>query len=141
MPDECLTARNLSESWRKDNRGSRISPIWGKSNCDTKQMVRDGRPWFRFVGEAGNRLLDTCPPVYSCGTYGGIWTDQPMPTRVGVVTTVFVYASRDGRGKGYTCKQSIWNISVMRCSDSPHDLIYRYDNDYKGCNFGFCSMD
>ena len=104
-------------------------------------MIDAGRPWFRFTGAAGNRLLDHCvrsadATGLSCGTGAAIWSDAPMPTEVGVITAFDAFDSYNGNCKYYTNK-----CSVMRCSDQPHDLIYRYDDSDSICYRGFCGMD
>ena len=49
LPVECVNAINLTESSRLDHSGS-----GSKAHCDTRDMINSGRPWFRFVGQAGN---------------------------------------------------------------------------------------
>ena len=56
LPVECENAINLTESWRLDHSGSKIRPIDGMKNCDTRDMINSGRPWFRFSGHAGSKL-------------------------------------------------------------------------------------
>ena len=58
-----------------------------------------------------------------------------MPIIVGTPTSVKVYGSWS-RG----CKDFEYTISVMRCSNSLFDLIYRY-NGAGLCARGFCGMD
>jgi len=99
-------------------------------------MIANGRPWFRFAGKAGNKLLDTCPPPYSCGTHSGIWSNATMPSEVGVATQVRAYRSwTDG------CYQYPIYIKVMRCSTpSHHDFIYQYADTSNVCHYTFCGM-
>ena len=85
QPAECQSAINLTEYWRKDHSGSSIKPINGNSNYDNEWMVDAGRPWFRFTGAAGNRLVNHCVPGLSCGTVDATWSDAPMPTSIGVI--------------------------------------------------------
>ena len=142
QPAECQSAINLTEYWRKDHSGSSIKPVDGYYNCDTRDMTASGRPWFRFTGAAGNRLLDHCVSStaegWSCGTGGAIWSDATMPTEVGVVTNFTAF--RSDNASPY-CKYRTLQCSVMRCSDQPHDLIYRYDDASTDCYVGFCGMD
>ena len=130
QPIECLNAINLTESWRSDNNGGKLA-----SNCDTEDMKKNGRPWFRFTGSAGNQLLNTCPPANSCGTEAGIWSDAAMPTKIGAVTNITAYGSWSYKG----CKEYPESVSVVRCSDSVADFVYRY-NGNRGCTLGFCGM-
>lgn len=137
-PAMCLSAIKLTEWWRKDHKGSYLHPknYWNEFNCDPREMVAAGRPWFRFSGEAGNRLMNKCVPQLSCGTNLALWSDDPMPTQVGVITQVNAYSQfRDNcRYPGY-----IKRISVVRCSTSNNDYVYRYDGD-DFCFTGFCGM-
>ena len=141
QPAECQSAINLTEYWRKDHSGSNIKPIDGDWNCDKKPMIDAGRPWFRFTGAAGNRLLNHCvrsadATGTSCGTGEAIWSDASMPTEIGVVTKFSAFGSYNG-----ICKRATHECSVMRCSDQQFDLIYRYDDSDSSCNDGFCGMD
>ena len=102
-------------------------------------MVEAGRPWFRFTGAAGNRLLDHCvnstSGARSCGTVDATWSDAPMPTSIGVIKKFNATQSYGGK-----CHYSQFECSAMRCSDRPHDMIYRYDGPGSGDD-GFCGMD
>ena len=143
-PSECQSARNLTEYWRKDHNGSNIAPFNGSVNCHNRDMENAGRPWFRFTGAAGSRLLDHC--IYSdnsarssCGTHLAMWSNEKMPTDIGISHSFNVYSSYDGN-----CKRDILQCSVMRCSSRQHDFIYKWElNPGKsyGCSYGFCGMD
>ena len=132
LPVECVNAINLTESWRKDHNGSNIN---GGSNCDTRDMINSGRPWFRISGNAGSKLLNRCPPKDSCGTEAALWSDSTMPSAIGVVTSV------TAQGSYGNCNQYPRQVSVMRCSSAPSDFVYRYDDSSEACNIGFCGMD
>lgn len=136
VPAECENALDLTEGWRQDHKGSRILPRNNWYNSDTEDMIESGRPWFRFSGDAGNKLLNECVPRLSCGSLGALWSDDNMPTVVGVVTPINVYGKwgDDCRAPWYTK-----NMSVVRCSTSPHDYVYRYDGD-RSRWLGFCGM-
>ena len=138
-PIQCRTARNLTESWRADPVGSDFKPgglhssIYGYA-CD---FHKDFSQWFRFTGKAGNKMLDFCPERYSCGTQIPFWTDEPMPTAVGVETEIKAYGV-------YLFKCKMWseNIKVMRCSwDVTDDFIYKQTaNVEHNCQQAFCGM-
>ena len=135
IPSECISAINLTESWRRDYKGSAIRPVNGSLNCDT--LIGEGRPWFRFSGEAGNRLLDSCRllPEWSCGTHLGMWSNAAMPITTGESREIEAYAAY-----GSNCKVNTKKLRVMRCSESQYDYIYKYLGN-ESCNFGFCGMD
>ena len=94
------------------------------------------RPWFRFAGDAGNMMLNSCPLSKSCGTYGGMWTDEEMPSVVGESIEISVFASYNGN-----CKYKTKSIQVMRCSyGTSYDFIYQYIDSYTACSYSFCGM-
>ena len=98
-------------------------------------MVSEGRPWFRFTGAAGNIMLNRCPPAYSCGTNVGMWTDERMPTLVGVQSSINAY-----RSWSRNCKYFTKRVSVMKCSTNNNfDFIYKYASDTV-CTLGFCGI-
>ena len=138
QPVECQQAVNYTQSWRRDYKGSEIRPgglhSSGGHACD---LNINSTQWFRFSGAAGTHMLDSCPKWLSCGTVYPYWTDERMPTIVGVEATVLVYGTSRSNCKGYTNK-----VQVMRCSwDSPNDLIYKYNSRYTGkCATAFCGM-
>ena len=73
----------------------------------------------------GTRLLNTCPPVESCGALRPYWSDDIPPTAVGATATITAYMSLVPHD---SCKYDPvnWNrtLQVMRCSlRTPHDLI------------------
>ena len=134
QPPECQSAINLTEYWRIDNKGSKINQ--NNRSCDPKTMSSQGRPWFRFSGAAGNMMLDTCPPDYSCGTDGGMWSDSVMPSDVGVISNITAYISWASN-----CQQFTTAVYTMRCSTSiPNDFIYKYTDSFESCYFSFCGM-
>jgi len=135
FPLECQTARNLTEIWRADNEGMILRP--NKTViCDAREMLANGRPWFRFAGKAGNKLLDTCPPPRSCGSHIGFWSNAIMPSEVGVATQVRAYGSWTSG-----CYQFPIYIKVMRCSTpSQHDFIYQYAETREVFHNAFCGM-
>ena len=138
QPVECQLAVNYTQSWRRDHKGSDIRPGGLYSNggyaCDLHNNLTQ---WFRFSGDAGTHMLDSCPKWKSCGTYYPLWTDEKMPTQIGVVNTIYIY----GVWKN-DCKWVLREISVMRCSwDSPNDLIYNgLGLDTRACSEAFCGI-
>ena len=89
-------------------------------------------------GEAGNRLLDHCVPYDSCGTNFPLWSDDRMPTSVGVPMTFKVYSS-----VADDCRHEAFAASVIRCSNKPADFVYRWEVNTKDkfdCFYGFCGM-
>lgn len=140
LPEECVTAVNYTEWWRRDHNGSEIRP-GGLNSADGRacDLHYTSRDWFRFSGNAGNRLLDSCPLHRSCGTSHAYWTDEEMPRLVGVQTKVIIYGTGD-RGR---CRFVVRKALVMRCSwDNDHDFIYRQITGYaQPCSHGFCGTE
>ena len=133
QPEECQTAINLTEYWRRDNNGGDIKP-GGMYNCDPQVMTP--RQWFRFTGDAGNMMLDSCPPPNSCGTRGGLWTNEEMPSTVGVAAARQAFGSWESN-----CKTFYFPILVIRCSyDTPYDFIYKLNVPIGFCPYSFCGM-
>ena len=99
-------------------------------------MINQGRPWFRFSGQAGKMLLNRCVLHRSCGTGVNLFSNSTMPVDVGVITSIDLYGA-NSRGN---CQYAIDRASVLRCSDWPHDFVYRYDGNSKGYAYGFCGM-
>ena len=136
-PAECLSAISLTDYWRNVDAGTDITPPGGY-NCDLRDMNDNypDWPWFRFAGAAGNMMLNSCPPSKSCGTHVGMWTDEEMPSVVGEIIEVPAYGSYLGN-----CNYQTRSILVMLCSnDSSFDFIYQFNDDLRGCNYGFCGM-
>ena len=134
---ECLEARNLTEAWRldynPDNRNQEHS-IDFADNCDPYTMVVEGRPWFRFSGAAGNRLLNDCPKrLFSCGGWIGLFSNDPMPSEKGVIKRIYAYT----RDCDTTNRER--PLSVIKCSERPNDFIYRHDGIFN-CPYSYCGM-
>ena len=87
----------------------------------------------------GNRMLTICPAEKSCGTNYPFWTNDIMPSEVGVANKVYAYGRHSD-----DCRAERINIEVMRCSwNTSHDFIYKYiPNDYYeySCDRAFCGM-
>mgnify|MGYP001795281781 FL=1 len=137
--EECNNAINFTQSWRLDHAGRdlRAGGYLSRNGyaCDiyTKE-------WFRFSGAAGSRMLNTCPAHKSCGTYAPYWTDDKMPDKVGERLDVKVYYTSQDK-----CRGGYKALSVIRCSEKPNDLIYKY-NLRAGlkvypCAAAFCGMN
>ena len=135
FPEPCEQALNVTQPWRHERSPRSQKPISGNPNCDPTRMISDGRPWFRFSGQAGNHLLDHCIPGYRCGTKATLWSNASMPTAIGVVTTIPLYASWDAN-----CFYKTFSCSVVRCSENQHDFVYRWSHSFNGCHYGFCGM-
>lgn len=82
-------------------------------------------------------MLNKCPKWFSCGAYGPMWTEEVVPETIGVAIESYAYVVYKHR-----CKDSTYKIDVMRCSEEPHDLIYRQSRyQHAHCNYAFCGMN
>jgi len=119
---------NLTEAIRRTDSTGTIG--------DTKRLR--GLHWFRFTGEAGTRLRNTCPKGGACGGSAAIWSNDRLPTRPGSMTKIRAYS----QGPTTFCYYKVFSMEVIRCSEKG-DFIYRLASDaYKNtCDFAFCGMD
>ena len=94
--------------------------------------------WFRISGDGGSRILNKCAPNLSCGTRAPMWTNGSMPDTVGErVETEFYWICSTSESA---------QLSVVRCSDHPNDLVYKQhyfkDHDFsETCSGAFCGMN
>ena len=72
----------------------------------------------------------------SCGTGVNLFSNSTMPVDVGVITSIDLYGADYKRN----CQYAIDRASVLRCSDRPHDFVYRYDGNDRRPDIGFCGM-
>ncbi|XP_053410777.1 uromodulin isoform X2 [Nycticebus coucang] len=66
--DPCQTHRTLNEYWRSSDYGAGYV-------CDTALSG-----WYRFVGQGGVRLAETCVPVLRCNTAAPMWLNGTHPS-------------------------------------------------------------
>ena len=135
---KCKTALKLTDFWRQDFLGRDLK-AGAKDSKSAYACDRSiGNRWFTFTGLAGNKMLDFCPRSKSCGTKIPYWTDEAMPTQVGVEKTIKAYGEENGK-----CKAHEKTIKVMKCSVNNNDFfIYQqfYIDAKKNetCNEAFC---
>ena len=138
QPIECQNAVNYTEPWRRDHLRSNFKPKGPRSHkryaCD---LGVTSNSWFRFTGKAGNQMLNRCPKYQSCGSLKPLWTDEEMPTVVGMAAKVKAH------GVGLKkCKAFTITVEAMRCSwNSDYDIIYKQTtNRRRSCDSAFCGM-
>ncbi|XP_067939993.1 uromodulin-like [Watersipora subatra] len=133
---ECMKAVNYTQSWRMDHNGTDKKPNTSHSKNGYACDFYSDSPWFRFAGDGGSQMMNSCVPMRSCGAFMPFWTDDAMPQAVGVIKSIKVYGS-------YTkCRAKISDTKVMRCSTTtPNDFIYKYDDSpFDTCFYAFCGM-
>ena len=84
------------------------SLLKGAAKCDKRDLVPG---WYRFQGDAGDRIPDKCVPDSYCGTYGPGWIIGNHPTVDEGVVTRKVCFSNYFHG---CCRWSNY-ISVKNC--------------------------
>lgn len=130
--DLCESAISLTEYWRKVYNDSETD----RSTCDTKSMINSGRPWFRFSGAAGSRMLNRCVVRKSCGTNIPMWSDDPMPIEIGEefeITAKGIFST--------LCDKYKRKVLVKKCSGRANDYTYKYTDTSTVCDLAFCGMD
>uniref|UniRef100_A0A2I3GBI2 Uromodulin n=1 Tax=Nomascus leucogenys TaxID=61853 RepID=A0A2I3GBI2_NOMLE len=92
--DPCQAHRTLDEYWRSTEYGEGYA-------CDT-----DLRGWYRFVGQGGARLAETCVPVLRCNTAAPMWLNGTHPSSdEGIVSR-----KACAHWSGHCC---LWDASVQ----------------------------
>jgi len=140
-PAECESSSTVSL-----NEPIRISHVrngsYNTNHLDDKKRLLVKRPWFRFTGEAGTRLMSSCPPMFACGTWAPLWSEDAHPRYVGESAVLNVYGKWDD-----WCEYLGVRLEVKCCSQSPPSFIYRLvetSKDYINSlnyNVAFCGMN
>ena len=112
-----------------------ILTLMTRCHNSTKQHLS---PRTIFLLMTGTHMLDTCPPSNSCGAVDPLWTNDVMPTRVGVVTKIIAYISFGLDD----CMGLARDLKAIRCSlRTEHDFVYKYTGFYASqCKQAFCGM-
>lgn len=74
-PTECIVNTKLSES-------NRVSGVLRRSVllCDQRNLKTIGK-WHQFVGDAGNKMPNSCVPTQRCGTHAPGWMNGEHPKK------------------------------------------------------------
>ncbi|CAH3172036.1 unnamed protein product [Porites lobata] len=74
-PTECIVNTKLSES-------NRASGVLRRSVllCDQRNLKTIGK-WHQFVGDAGNKMPNSCVPTQRCGTHAPGWMNGEHPKK------------------------------------------------------------
>lgn len=106
---------------------SRSSEVTEKAQkCD-----RDLHGWFRFVGEGGTRMPETCVPMHRCHTDAPMWLQgaHPAPGQGVVTRTACAHWS------GNCCSWKV-EVQVAACPGGYH--VYRLEGT-PSCNLRYCT--
>lgn len=95
----CVNYEPLSDA-------DRAQDYWGLIRCD-KYLPKF---WYRFMGDAGNKMADKCVPKQQCGTTAPGWLSGGHPTVAqGIVNRKVCFHGSSG------CCQWSSNIRVRNC--------------------------
>ncbi|XP_075140921.1 uromodulin-like [Leptodactylus fuscus] len=105
--DPCSSYTILHEPWRS-------TLMSHGNNCDEKTPG-----WYRFTGNGGIRLVESCVPENKCGSEASIWLNGTHPIPGQGIVTLTACAHRDGN----CCKWSS-TVQVKACPDGYH--VYKF---------------
>lgn len=103
--DGCVVYKVLNEKNRAAGYDGSLA------NCDQGALITPA--WYRFSGDAGVKMADSCVQKSHCGTHAPGWFNGSLPSNVGetVVGTVCFHWSSS------CCKWSV-KIRVKKCNGS-----------------------
>ena len=120
--DGCVAYKVLSEK----NRAANYTGAQG--NCDQSALITPA--WYRFSGDAGDKMADSCVKQLHCGTHAPGWLDGVLPLNVGQIverTVCFNWGSS-------CCKWSV-KVKVKKCSG--HYFVYELQRT-PVCHLRYC---
>ncbi|XP_076997839.1 pancreatic secretory granule membrane major glycoprotein GP2 [Tamandua tetradactyla] len=118
--DPCQNYTQLDEASRS------TEYTGGDQLCD-----RDMQGWYRFVGEGGVRMPETCVPVYRCQTAAPLWLNGTHPSvEEGIVTRTAC--------AHWSSNCCLWKteVQVKTCQGGYH--VYRLQGTPQ-CDLRFCT--
>lgn len=103
----------------------------GYKSTGSKKCDRDLHGWFRFVGEGGVRMADTCVPAYRCQADAPMWLNGTHP----VLGQGTVNRTACAHWSGNCC---FWKaeVRVKACPGGYH--VYQLDGS-PSCNLRYCT--
>ena len=118
----CPQYTNLTDADRKYGHGTTAS-----DKCD---VTLDG--WHRFQGDAGRKMMNTCPSVNKCGGSFSVWLNDSHPTvaQGSVKKKVCIRKSETGN-----CCVNFYSTDVRNCGSY---FIYKLLPHQFSCDFRYC---
>uniref|UniRef100_A0A8C6QTC1 Uromodulin n=1 Tax=Nannospalax galili TaxID=1026970 RepID=A0A8C6QTC1_NANGA len=117
--DPCKAHRTLEEYWRSSEYGAGYA-------CDS-----DLFGWYRFVGQGGVRMAETCVPVLRCNTAAPMWLNGTHPSSSqGIVTRTAC-----AHWSGNCC---LWNAQVQVKACPSGYYVYNLTAPPE-CNLAYCT--
>ena len=119
---QCPPYINLTDADRKYG-----PDTTGDPKCDNNL-----HGWYRFQGDAGRKMMTTCPLINKCGASYPAWLSDDHPTVAEGTVRRKVCIHRDGN-----CCKTLLLIQVKNCSS-----YYIYELPSVGfCYSRYCSTD
>ncbi|XP_073503722.1 uromodulin-like isoform X2 [Phyllobates terribilis] len=121
--DPCSNHTVLDEPWR-----STSNMYDYRYNCDNYKYG-----WYRFIGNGGVRMPESCAPENGCGTHAAMWLSGTHPMlRDGVV-----YHTVCASWNGFCCYWSS-SVQIKACSGGYH--VYKLEGTPSGfCYLSYCT--
>ncbi|XP_042522579.1 uromodulin [Dipodomys spectabilis] len=117
--DPCQAYHTLHEYWRSAQYGSGYS-------CDTNL-----RGWYRFEGQGGVRMAETCVPVLRCNTAAPLWLNGTHPSsNEGIVNRTAC-----AHWSGHCC---LWDTPVQVKACARGYYVYNLTAPPE-CNLAYCT--
>ena len=122
----CPQYTNLTDADRKYG-----PDTTGKPKCDDKL-----HGWYRFQGDAGKKMMNTCPSVNKCGGRSSAWLNASHPT-VAQGSVKKKVCIRKYENLGENCCDDSYSTYVKNCGSY---FIYKL-LPYFSCEFRYCGTD
>ena len=121
----CPQYMNLTDANRKYG-----NDTTGKPKCDQALYG-----WFRFHGDAGRKMMTTCPSINKCGGRFSAWLNDDHPTVAQGSVRKKVCNRRSDPGD---CCVNSYSTYVRNCGSY---FIYKLLPGVFNCDFRYCGTD
>ena len=120
----CPPYINLTDADRKYG-----PDLTGSPKCDD---TLNG--WYRFHGDAGTKMMTSCPSINKCGGHFPAWLSDEHPTvaQGSVLTKVCIRKFEHGE-----CCSNFYRTFVQNCGSY---FIYKLRPTFS-CNYRYCGTD
>lgn len=126
---ECSQYKNLTDADRKYGHNTT-----GQPKCDNKL-----NGWYRFQGDAGRKMMTTCPLINKCGGNYTAWLRDGHPTVAQGSVSKKVCINKKSANHGGDCCDESYSIRVENCGSY---FIYMFQPESQAsCCFRYCGTD
>ena len=121
----CPQYKTLTDADRKYGHGTTVTP-----KCD---ITLNG--WYRFQGDAGRKMMTTCPSINKCGGRFTAWLHDSHPTvaQGSVQKKICIRKFENG-----DCCFDSYSTDVRNCGSY---FIYMLLTPQFSCDFRYCGTD